>query len=250
VPLTQSECGGVQRSSSGRRGHARNRRPAVGPGKKPQRSNRYATLARRGPRAGPSPNDRETRHDHDVANRMERTMQPPPLDPPVSDTAPSDGTVTSYDERRFVTYLRLLDAERDRADWQEAAKIVLHIDLSREPERAPCVGKPPSPRTVDDRERPSPSAARRNAPMSLGSWSCPDARFRVQTGARAAMKSPGRTKRPGLHFPNCEGASGRSPSRGYWGRILNGYQIGEVERQRPQLTRLPRSQSVRPLPLA
>jgi len=63
-------------------------------------------------------------------------MQPPPLDPPVCDTAPSDAFLTSYDERHLVTYLRLLDAERDRADWQEVAKIVLHIDPSREPERA------------------------------------------------------------------------------------------------------------------
>lgn len=63
-------------------------------------------------------------------------MQRPPLDPPVSDTAPSDGILTSYDERHLITYLRLLDAENDRADWQEVAKIVLHIDPSREPERA------------------------------------------------------------------------------------------------------------------
>ena len=38
-------------------------------------------------------------------------MRSPPLDPPVSDVAPSDGVLTGYDEEHLVTYLRLLDAE-------------------------------------------------------------------------------------------------------------------------------------------
>ena len=63
-------------------------------------------------------------------------MQSPPLDPPVSDTAPSSGVVTGYDEQHLVTYLRLLDAEAEGADWHEVARIVLHIDPAHEPERA------------------------------------------------------------------------------------------------------------------
>jgi len=63
-------------------------------------------------------------------------MQSPPLDPPVSDTAPSGGVVTGYDEQHLVTYLRLLDAEAEGADWHEVARIVLHIDPAQEPERA------------------------------------------------------------------------------------------------------------------
>ena len=63
-------------------------------------------------------------------------MQPPPLDPPVSDTAPTAGILTSYDEQHLVTYLRLLDAEAAGADWREVARIVLHIDPAREPDRA------------------------------------------------------------------------------------------------------------------
>jgi hypothetical protein len=35
-----------------------------------------------------------------------------------------------------VTYLRLLDADAEGADWREVARIVLHIDPDREPERA------------------------------------------------------------------------------------------------------------------
>ncbi len=36
----------------------------------------------------------------------------------------------------LVTYLRLLDADADGADWTEVARIVLHIDPSHEPTRA------------------------------------------------------------------------------------------------------------------
>jgi hypothetical protein len=63
-------------------------------------------------------------------------MQTPALDRPVADTAPTDRTLTGYDEHHLVTYLRLLDAETDGADWQEVAKLVLHIDPASEPARA------------------------------------------------------------------------------------------------------------------
>jgi hypothetical protein len=63
-------------------------------------------------------------------------MQSPPLDPAISDTAPSGGVLTGYDKQHLVTYLRLLDAEAEGADWHEVARIVLHIDPAQEPERA------------------------------------------------------------------------------------------------------------------
>ena len=63
-------------------------------------------------------------------------MQKPPLDPDVSDTAPSDLALTVYDEEHFITYLRLLDADADGADWRQVARIVLHLDPEREPGRA------------------------------------------------------------------------------------------------------------------
>ncbi|EFI53018.1 DUF2285 domain-containing protein [Afipia sp. 1NLS2] len=63
-------------------------------------------------------------------------MQSPPLDPPVEDFAPKTAVLTGYDEKHLVTYLRLLDADADGADWKEVAKIVLHIDPAREPDRA------------------------------------------------------------------------------------------------------------------
>ena len=63
-------------------------------------------------------------------------MPKPPLDPPVADGAPEANVLTGYDEEHLVTYLRLLDADAEGADWTEAARIVLHIDPSREPARA------------------------------------------------------------------------------------------------------------------
>jgi hypothetical protein len=63
-------------------------------------------------------------------------MAKPPLDPPVSDVAPVEPILTGYDEQHLITYLRLLDADAEGADWREVANIVLHIDPEREPERA------------------------------------------------------------------------------------------------------------------
>jgi hypothetical protein len=47
-------------------------------------------------------------------------MQKPPLDPDVADYGP--GAPTGYDEEHLITYLRLLDAERDGADWKRLPK--------------------------------------------------------------------------------------------------------------------------------
>ena len=57
------------------------------------------------------------------------------LDPDVDDFAPIDDALTSYDERHLVTYLRLLDADIDNADWREVSWIVLHRDPATEPFR-------------------------------------------------------------------------------------------------------------------
>jgi hypothetical protein len=63
-------------------------------------------------------------------------MQKPPLDPDVADTAPSDAVLILYDEEHIITYLRMLDANAVSADWKEVARIVLHLDPDREPDRA------------------------------------------------------------------------------------------------------------------
>jgi hypothetical protein len=59
-----------------------------------------------------------------------------PLDPDVADTAPSDSVLTVYDEEHIITYLRLLDANAQGADWREVTRIVLHLDPDREPDWA------------------------------------------------------------------------------------------------------------------
>jgi hypothetical protein len=63
-------------------------------------------------------------------------MKQPPLDPDVADTAPSSAALTVYDEEHIVTYLRMLDADAEGADWRDVARIVLHLDPDREPDRA------------------------------------------------------------------------------------------------------------------
>lgn len=63
-------------------------------------------------------------------------MSGPPLNPDVADVAPNEPVLTAYDEQHVVTYMRLLQAEGEGADWREVARVVLHMDPEREPDRA------------------------------------------------------------------------------------------------------------------
>ncbi|SEH40370.1 DUF2285 domain-containing protein [Tardiphaga sp. OK245] len=63
-------------------------------------------------------------------------MQKPIADPKVANMAPVADQLTAYDEQHFITYLRLLNADADGADWKEVAKMVLQIDPGLEPDRA------------------------------------------------------------------------------------------------------------------
>jgi hypothetical protein len=65
-----------------------------------------------------------------------RDRRRPLLDPDVADTAAFSAALTGYDEEHIVTYLRMLDADAESADWREAARIVLHLDPDRQPVRA------------------------------------------------------------------------------------------------------------------
>ena len=58
------------------------------------------------------------------------------IPPMIADEAPSADAITTYDEAHFLTYLRLLDAETDGADWREAAKVILGLDPVVDPEHA------------------------------------------------------------------------------------------------------------------
>jgi hypothetical protein len=63
-------------------------------------------------------------------------MAQSPLEPPVAFTAPTDETLTEYDQQHLVTYLRILDAEAEGADWTEVASLVLQMDPAADPARA------------------------------------------------------------------------------------------------------------------
>jgi hypothetical protein len=55
---------------------------------------------------------------------------------PFEDSPPAADMVTPYDERHFVTYLRLLDAAEEGAEWTEVVQIIFGIDPAHEPTRA------------------------------------------------------------------------------------------------------------------
>jgi hypothetical protein len=55
------------------------------------------------------------------------------------DRPPESAQLTAYDESHFATYLRLLDADEEDADWQEAVRTIFGLDPDREPERARIV---------------------------------------------------------------------------------------------------------------
>jgi hypothetical protein len=61
---------------------------------------------------------------------------PPLLNPEIADLAPNGPLLTVYDEEHAITYMRMLDAEADCADWREVCRIVLHIDPEHYPGRA------------------------------------------------------------------------------------------------------------------
>ena len=52
----------------------------------------------------------------------------PEREPKIADLAPWSDALTDYDLARLTVYLRLLDAERDGADWREVARVVLDQD--------------------------------------------------------------------------------------------------------------------------
>lgn len=54
------------------------------------------------------------------------TMPPFEAEPPASDT------LTEYDERHLVTYLRLLDAAAEGADWREAVRVIFEVDPGKD----------------------------------------------------------------------------------------------------------------------
>lgn len=55
---------------------------------------------------------------------------------PISDLAPDGPDLTAYDRDQMHTYLRLIDAADDGADWREAVEIIFGVDPNADLERA------------------------------------------------------------------------------------------------------------------
>ena len=55
--------------------------------------------------------------------------------PTLLEEPPQGSMLTPYDREHMTLYLRLLDAERDQADWREAVQILFGLDPEREPVR-------------------------------------------------------------------------------------------------------------------
>ncbi len=72
-----------------------------------------------------------SRDNQEAYNQSESPMNPP-LDPLCADVAPAEPLLTPYDHEHAVTYIRMLDADAEGADWREVSRIVLHIDPDRD----------------------------------------------------------------------------------------------------------------------
>lgn len=54
----------------------------------------------------------------------------------IADQPPAEASVTDYDRAHLKLYLRLLDADAERASWEEISQLLLGIDPARDRERA------------------------------------------------------------------------------------------------------------------
>lgn len=56
--------------------------------------------------------------------------------PDYLDEPPTEDRITDYDRAHFKTYLRLLDADAEGADWEEAVEIIFGIDPRQDRDHA------------------------------------------------------------------------------------------------------------------
>ena len=59
--------------------------------------------------------------------------------PAFMDSPPDSARLTAYDESHLATYLRLLDADIEGANWREAVRIIFGLDPDADPVRAQLV---------------------------------------------------------------------------------------------------------------
>jgi hypothetical protein len=53
----------------------------------------------------------------------------------VAEAAPVEPFLTGYDISHLVTYLPLVDSDAEGADWREVARVVLTLDVEKDPNR-------------------------------------------------------------------------------------------------------------------
>jgi hypothetical protein len=58
------------------------------------------------------------------------------IEPRIRAEAPSDEELTYYDRQHFLTYARLLDADKEGADWRLSADKILQRDVEDDPHGA------------------------------------------------------------------------------------------------------------------
>jgi hypothetical protein len=52
------------------------------------------------------------------------------------DHPPAGPALTAYDQAHLKLYVRLLDAESEKADWREVVEVLFGLDPAAEPSRA------------------------------------------------------------------------------------------------------------------
>jgi hypothetical protein len=54
------------------------------------------------------------------------------VEPRIQAEAPSDDALTYYDRQHFLTYARLIDADKEGADWKASAAKILQRDVEND----------------------------------------------------------------------------------------------------------------------
>ena len=71
-----------------------------------------------------------------VSPGMEVPQSAAAVYPTVAEQAEWSETITFYDRQHFVTYARLLTAERERVDWRDGVRDILRQDPDLDPKQA------------------------------------------------------------------------------------------------------------------
>jgi hypothetical protein len=58
------------------------------------------------------------------------------IEPRIQPQAPCDEALTYYDRQHFLTYARLIDAEKEGTDWKLSAEKILQRDVEADPHGA------------------------------------------------------------------------------------------------------------------